>query len=220
MTLALFDLDNTLLSGDSDYEWGNFLVRKNLVNAVHYERANQKFYADYQAGQLDIVEFSAFSFEPLTRFSIAQLAQLHQEFMHEVILPLITQAARDLVAYHQAQQHTVAIITATNQFITAPIAKEFSIPHLIATQPKMHNGHYTTEIEGIPCFKEGKVTRLSAWMQENQQDLAGSYFYSDSHNDLPLMEKVDTAIAVDPDDILRDIALAKDWKIISLRNSC
>jgi len=217
MTLALFDLDNTLLSGDSDYEWGNFLVRKKLVDAVHYEQANQKFYADYQAGTLDIVAFSAFSFEVLARLSLSQLARLHQEFMHDVILPLITQKARDLVAHHQAQQHTVAIITATNQFITAPIAKEFSIPHLIATQPKIRNGHYTTEIEGIPCFKEGKVSRLAAWMQENNQHLAGSYFYSDSHNDLPLMRQVDTAIAVDPDAALRDIALSEGWKIISLR---
>jgi HAD superfamily hydrolase (TIGR01490 family) len=218
MTLALFDLDNTLLSGDSDYEWGNFLVRKNLVDAAHYEQANQKFYKDYKAGKLDIVEFSAFSFEPLTRFSAEQLAQLHQEFMHAVILPLIPQKARDLVAYHQEQQHTLAIITATNQFITAPIAKEFSIPHLIATQPKMHKGRYTTEIEGIPCFKEGKVTRLAAWMQDNNQNLAGSYFYSDSHNDLPLMLQVDTAIAVDPDETLGDIAVSKGWEIISLRD--
>ena len=218
MTLALFDLDNTLLSGDSDYEWGNFLVRKKLVDEQYYAYANQKFYADYQAGKLDIVEFSAFSFEPLTRFSMPQLAQLHQEFMHEVILPLITQTARDLVAYHQAQHHTVAIITATNQFITAPIAAEFSISHLIATQVKMVAGHYTTEIEGIPCFKEGKVERLAAWIQENNQHLAGSYFYSDSHNDLPLMHQVDTAIAVDPDEKLRKIALLEGWKIISLRH--
>jgi len=218
MTLALFDLDNTLLSGDSDYEWGNFLVKKKLVDEVRYERANQKFYEDYKAGTLDIYEFSAFTFEVLTRFSMSELDILHQEFMHEVILPLITEKARALVAKHQAQQHTLAIITATNEFITTPIAKELGIPHLIATQPKIVNGRYTTKVQGTPCFKEGKVTRLAEWMQHHNEKLAGSYFYSDSHNDLPLMQQVTTAIAVDPDDKLRQIAKQKGWEIISLRN--
>jgi HAD superfamily hydrolase (TIGR01490 family) len=219
MTLALFDLDNTLLSGDSDYEWGNFLVQKKLVDKVHYEQANQKFYQDYKEGKLDIYEFSAFTFEILTRLSNQALDQLHQEFMAAVILPLIGDKARALVEKHRALQHTLIIITATNQFITAPIATELGIPHLIATQSKIVDGHYTTEIDGIPCFQAGKVQRLSAWMRENNETLKGSYFYSDSHNDAPLMRQVDHAIAVDPDETLIKLATQERWEIISLRDN-
>jgi len=218
MTLALFDLDNTLLSGDSDYEWGAFLVSKKLVDAESYEKANQKFYADYKAGSLDIYEFSAFSFEPLSRLSMQELNSLHQEFMDEIIRPLITDKARGLVNKHGEQGHTLAIITATNSFITTPIAKELGIVNLLATEPKIVNGRYTTQIDGIHCFKEGKVERLAIWLKENQETLKGSFFYSDSHNDLPLMEKVTTAIAVDPDDTLRKIALERGWKTITLRD--
>ena len=217
MTLALFDLDNTLLSGDSDYEWGRYLVSKQLVDAERYEEANQKFYEDYKAGMLDIREFSAFSFEPLSRIPIQELKQLHQGFMDEIIRPLITDKARQLVEQHREQGHTLAIITATNSFITTPIAKEFGIPNLIATEPKIIKGRYSTEIDGIPCFKEGKVERLKTWLAEHNETLQDSYFYSDSHNDLPLMEKVETAIAVDPDDKLRKIAVDRAWEIMSLR---
>ena len=219
MTLALFDLDNTLLSGDSDYEWGNFLVQKKLVDKVHYEQANQKFYQDYKAGKLDIYEFSAFTFEILTRLSNQALDQLHQEFMAAVILPLISDKARALVEKHRALHHTLVIITATNQFITTPIAEELKIPHLIATQSKIVEGRYTTEIDGIPCFQAGKVQRLSAWMHEHNETLKGSYFYSDSHNDAPLMHQVEHAIAVDPDEKLVKLATQENWKIISLRGN-
>lgn len=217
MTLALFDLDNTLLSGDSDYEWGQFLVSKKLVDEKLYEKANQKFYEDYKAGTLDIHKFSAFSFEPLSQFSMDQLDILHQEFMSQFIRPLITNKARDLVKEHQEKKHTLVVITATNSFITSPIAKEFNIPNLIATEPKIKNNRYTTEVDGTPCFKEGKVERLENWLKERQETLVDSCFYSDSHNDLALMEKVDTAIAVDPDDTLHKIAMNRSWKIITLR---
>ena len=217
MTLALFDLDNTLLSGDSDYEWGNFLVSKKIVDEELYEKANQKFYEDYKAGTLDIHEFSAFSFEPLSRLSMAQLNALHQEFMSQIIQPLITDKARAIVKEHQEKDHTLVIITATNSFITAPIAKEFNISNLIATEPKIKDNRYTTEIEGTPCFKEGKVERITRWLKEKKETLEGSYFYSDSHNDLALLEKVEKAIAVDPDDKLKKIASNRGWKIITLR---
>ncbi len=217
MTLVLFDLDNTLLSGDSDYEWGGFLVSQNIVDEKTYQEANQKFYDDYKAGKLDIVEFSAFSFEPLSRLSMQELAKLHQRFMETVIRPLITDKARKLVEKHRSLNHTLVIITATNRFITRPIAQEFGIEHLIATESKIVNGRYTQEIDGIPCFKEGKVKRLKQWLEQHNETLTGSYFYSDSHNDLPLLEKVEIPIAVNPDEILTEIAQKRDWKIISLR---
>lgn len=219
MTLALFDLDNTLLSGDSDYEWGRFLVRKGLVDADTYEQTNQRFFEQYQQGVLDIHEFSAFSYQPLSEHSMEQLAKLHAEFMASVIQPLIGQAARDLVQKHRQQGHTLIIITATNSFITRPIAAAFDIPHLLATEPKIVNGRYTQVIDGIPCFQQGKVERLNQWLNQHQATLSGSYFYSDSRNDLPLLSLVDHPVAVDPDDTLRAIANDRAWPILSLRTT-
>lgn len=217
MTLALFDLDNTLLSGDSDYAWGQFLVSKGLVEKDHYETANQYFYDQYKLGVLDIHEFSAFSFKPLSERSMAELAELHREFMATTILPLMSTAAQDLVNQHRQQGHTLVVITATNSFITRPIVEAFGIPNLLATEPKIVDGHYTREIDGIPCFQAGKVTRLQHWLQNRAETLAGSYFYSDSHNDLPLLEMVDNPVAVDPDDTLRAIASERGWPVRSLR---
>lgn len=217
MTLALFDLDNTLLNGDSDYEWGQFLVGKGLVERDYYETANQYFYGQYKQGILDIHEFSAFSFQPLSERSMEELAALHQEFMATVIRPLMSEAAQALVEKHRSQGHTLVIITATNSFITRPIAEAFGIPHLLATEPKVANGRYTREIDGVPCFQAGKVTRLQQWLEQRTETLSGSYFYSDSHNDLPLLAMVDNPIAVDPDDTLRATALQRGWPVISLR---
>jgi HAD superfamily hydrolase (TIGR01490 family) len=217
MPLAIFDLDNTLLSCDSDFEWGQFLVKKNLVDAKAYDKANRYFYEAYQQGTLDIAEFSAFSFKPLSMQSMETLKQLHDEYMQTVIKPHITKQSRALIQQHKERGDTLMIITATNSFITRPIATELGINHLLATEPKIINGKYTTQIEGIPCFKEGKVKRLELWLAENSENLKESIFYSDSHNDLSLLEKVDTAVAVDPDDTLRDIALERNWEIISLR---
>lgn len=217
MTLALFDLDNTLLSGDSDYEWGQFLVRKGLVDPVAYETENQRFYGQYRAGTLDIFEYSAFSFKPLSERSMEELTTLHQQFMDEVIRPILPEKSQQLVAQHRAQGHTLVIITATNSFITRPIAHAFGITHLLATEPKIINGRYTREVEGTPCFQHGKVIRLQQWLENRTETLAGSYFYSDSHNDLPLLEMVDNPVAVDPDDTLRAVAEQRGWRIMSLR---
>ncbi len=217
MTLALFDLDNTLLNGDSDYEWGQFLVRKQLVDGAAYEAENQRFYGQYQAGTLDIFEYSAFSFGPLSERSMDELAALHHEFMASVIQPLMTTESRQLVEKHREQGHTLVVITATNSFITRPIAEAFGIPHLLATEPKVVDGRYTREVEGVPCFKHGKVTRLQQWLENRHETLDGSYFYSDSHNDLPLLDMVANPVAANPDKTLRDIATERGWPIISLR---
>ena len=217
MPLAIFDLDNTLLSCDSDYEWGQFLVKKNLVDKKEYEKANQYFYDEYKKGTLDITEFSAFSFKPLSMNTMENLNALHKEYMQDIIKPHITEKSRALIQKHKAQGDTLMIITATNSFITRPIADELGINHLLATEPKITEGRYTTEIKGTPCFQSGKVTRLNSWLKEHNRTLKNSTFYSDSHNDLSLLEVVDTAIAVDPDDTLRDIAIEREWQIMSLR---
>ena len=218
MSLSIFDLDNTLLSGDSDYGWGQFLVRKKLVDKASYEAGNEMFFEQYKQGTLDIHEYSAFSFKPLSERSMEELRILHDEFMLEVIRPMMGDKAKSLVKQHQQQGHTLMVITATNSFITRPIAEAFGIDNLLATDPKIVNGRYTTVIEGIPCFHDGKVRRLENWLAQNKVSLAGSCFYSDSFNDLPLMEKVEIAIAVDPDDKLAVVARQRGWQIISLRN--
>ena len=217
MALALFDLDNTLLDGDSDFEWGNFLVAKKLVDEKEYETANDYFYEQYQQGSLDIFEYSAFSFKPLSLRSREELDSLHEEFMRTMILPRIKPKSVELVRKHQNQGDITIIITATNSFITRPIANYFGIENLIATEPKVENGRFTIEVDGTPCFQEGKVTRLKEWLTKNGQDMTGSYFYSDSFNDLPLLEIVDTPIVVDPDDKLRQIAIDRKWDMISLK---
>ncbi len=219
MTLAIFDLDNTLLSGDSDFEWGRFLVRKNLVDEEIYETANARFYEQYQRGELDIFEYSAFSFKPLADHSIQELHLLHREYMEEVIQPMIGNKAKSLVEKHRQRGHTLMVMTSTNSFITRPIVQAFNIAILLATEPKIINGRYTTEIEGIPCFKEGKVERLNNWLAQNNASLEGSFFYSDSYNDLPLLEQVESPIAVDPDKRLAALALQRGWQIISLLDS-
>ena len=216
MTLAIFDLDNTLLSGDSDHGWGNFLVEKEIVDKESYRQSNEKFYEQYKRGTLDIHEYSAFSFGPLARYSMGELKVLHEEFMEAVILPMIGEKANDLVRFHKKQNHVLLVITATNSFITRPIVEIFGIENLLATEPKVQNGRYLNIIDGIPCFRYGKVTRLNDWLKRKGLDLEGSYFYSDSHNDLPLLELVDNAIAVDPDDKLAKIARQRGWKVISL----
>lgn len=217
MTLALFDLDNTLLTGDSDYLWGVFLGELGVVDRVSYETANQRFYDEYKAGTLDIMEFLAFSLQPLADNDPADLAAWHARFMAEKIEPLISPAAEALVAKHRAAGDTLLIITATNSFVTAPIAQRFGIDNLIATEPERRHGRYTGRVAGTPSFREGKVTRLNEWLAGNGGDLGNSWFYSDSHNDLPLLEQVTHPVAVDPDDALRRHAQAQGWPLISLR---
>ena len=219
MSLAIFDLDNTLLAGDSDYLWGKFLAEQGEVDADSYERTNQKFYDEYKAGELDIFEFLAFSLEPLTRISSEHLIQLHNQYMKEVIEPLIQPAAIELVEQHRQQGDTLLIITATNRFITAPIARAFGIDELLATEPEMIDDRYTGKVAGIPCYQEGKVIRLIEWLSNKELDLANSWFYSDSHNDLPLLNRVTHPVAVNPDETLRQEAETQGWKILDLHSA-
>lgn len=217
MTLAIFDLDNTLLNGDSDYLWGQFLVQQGRVDADIYERENQRFYNEYVAGTLDIYEFLEFSLAPLSQINMQDLHRLHQQFMRELILPAITDKSRQLVQQHHDNGDTLLIITATNLFITAPIAKELGIENIIATEPEIINNQYTGKVSGIPSFREGKVERLKSWLSSEGANLAQSCFYSDSHNDLPLLELVTRPVAVDPDSTLEAHAQMKGWEIISLK---
>ncbi len=218
MTLAIFDLDNTLLTGDSDHGWGEFLVEKKIVDGNAYRKANEKFYALYKQGKLDIYEYAAFSFEPLAAHTMEQLKVLHTEFMEAVIWPMIGKKALDLVETHRCLGHTLLVITATNSFITSPIVAAFGIDNLLATEPQIIDGRYVNKISGTPCFHKGKVDRLNTWLKKEGLGLEGSFFYSDSHNDLPLMERVEHPIAVDPDEVLAGIARERGWKIISLIN--
>jgi len=217
VALAIFDLDNTLLAGDSDYLWGRFLVDQQLVDGDYYERENQRFYDEYKRGRLDIHEFLAFSLKPLTEHSPEKLAELHRQYMATVIEPLITDSSRQLLARHREAGDYLLIITATNRFITEPIARKLGVDDLLATDPEMIDGHYTGRVAGIPCFRDGKVARLEQWLKQTGQNLADSWFYSDSHNDLPLLEQVNHPVAVDPDETLADHAASKGWPIISLR---
>ncbi|HUO44311.1 MAG TPA: HAD family hydrolase [Burkholderiales bacterium] len=218
MNLALFDLDNTLLSGDSDFEWAQFLIGKGVLDREVHEARNRAFYEQYQNGTLDIHEFMRFQLAPLSRHPRRELDEWHKEFMRERVLPIIGRKARDLVARHKDDLRVV--ITATNSFITAPIAREFGVEHLIATEPEQVNGEFTGRPLGTPSFREGKVTRLEEWLAARGQSLASfgkSWFYSDSLNDLALLGCVTDPVAVDPDETLRAHANQKKWPIISLR---
>lgn len=217
MALAIFDLDNTLLNGDSDYLWGSFLIKKGRVDEEFYNRENKRFYEEYKAGTLDIHEFQAFSLQPVLEMDEATLNSLHREFMQTEILPIITDKSRQLLDKHRNNGDYLLIITATNSIVTCPIATELGVDHILATEPEKINGRYTGKIDGIPCFQGGKVTRLESWLKESGKNLADSWFYSDSHNDLPLLEIVTHPVAVDPDDTLQDHAEARGWPVISLR---
>lgn len=219
MALALFDLDNTLLAGDSDYLWGAFLIEHGIVNVSEFERENERFYHEYKEGSLDIYEFLRFSFRPLRDNRPEDLERWRRDFLHEKIEPIILPAARQLVEHHREMGDTLLIITATNEFVTAPIADRFGIPNLIATVPEKVDGHFTGEVAGRPSFREGKVERLLDWLNATGVDLAGSAFYSDSHNDIPLLERVDRPVAVDPDEYLLRHARDRGWPVMSLRGS-
>ena len=218
MPLALFDLDNTLLAGDSDYLWGCFLVEKGLVDKQLYEEANQRFYRDYAEGKLDIHEFLNFALQPLANNDAEVLKSLHQEFMEKHIRPIMTRVGKDLIAKHRREGDHPVIITATNSFVTGPIAQAFGVSDLIATEPEIVDGEYTGKVEGTPCFQQGKIERLHAWLEVTQIEFDNSWFYSDSHNDLSLLEEVAHPVAVDPDDQLRAIARERGWRITSFRD--
>ena len=217
MSLAIFDLDNTLLSIDSDHAWGEFLLEQGAVDPVAYREANDRFKADYDAGCLDMMAFLEVALKPLADNSMEQLAAWHQQFMISKIEPNILPRAEDLIARHRSRGDTLLIITATNRFITAPIAARLGIRELIAVEPEIMHGRYTGKVSGTPSFQQGKVTRLNEWLEDRDDTLDGAWFYSDSHNDLPLLELVEHPVAVDPDMKLREVAEQRSWKIISLR---
>jgi HAD superfamily hydrolase (TIGR01490 family) len=222
MNLALFDLDNTLLAGDSDFEWAQFLISKGVVDRELQEAKNLQFYEDYKAGTLDIHAFLAFQLAPLARHPRAELDAWHREYMDRYIRPLIGGAARALVDRHLAAGDLCAIVTATNSFVTGPIARELGIPHLIGTIPAVDvaSGAFSGAPAGVPSFRDGKIARVEAWLEALGLwwgSFADSIFYSDSHNDLPLMQRVRTPVAVDPDATLRAHATEMGWQIITLR---
>ena len=217
MSLAIFDLDNTLIADDSDFLWGQFLVDRGIVDKDYYEEVNAKFYEDYKEGTLDIVEFLSFSLAPLAMHDAAQLYRWREEFVDKVIKPITLPAAHALVEKHRQAGDTLLVITATNRFVTEPIVKLYGIEHLLATTPELKNDQYTGKFIGTPCFQAGKVKHLEDWLAQTGHSLAGSHFYSDSHNDLPLLNLVENPVAVDPDQKLADAARQANWPVISLR---
>ncbi len=219
VALAIFDLDNTLLGGDSDHAWGEFVVANNIVDAEIYQAQNEQFFNDYLEGKLDIQVYLDFCLQVLGEHPEEQLDAWHLKFMADSIEPMMLPKARDLIARHREAGDTLMIITATNRFITGPIAAKLGIDILLATECERADGRYTGRTTDIACFREGKVTRLERWLMENNQRLEGAYFYSDSHNDLPLLSMVDNPVAVDPDDRLRAYAEKNGWPVISLRES-
>lgn len=220
MNLALFDLDNTLLACDSDYEWGQFLVDRGVLDREAYEAQNKGYYDQYVAGTLDIHEYLGFALRPLTRHTGDELARWHADFMRSRIVPAIGAPARKLVRSHIEAGDLCAIVTATNSFVTRPIASEFGLTHLIATEPETRDGRFTGRVAGTPCFREGKIRRVEQWLAQQGRklpDFASSVFYSDSHNDLPLLEQVTRPVAVDPDPQLSAEARRRGWAVMSLR---
>ncbi|HQX05707.1 MAG TPA: HAD family hydrolase [Zoogloea sp.] len=220
MELVLFDLDNTLLAGDSDFEWAQYLISRGVLDKEVYEARNQTFFDQYKAGTLDIFEFLDFQLKPLARHSREQLDAWHKEFMASRVQPMMAPEARALVNRHLEEGAVVAIVTATNSFVTYPIARAFGIPHLIATVPAQEGGAFTGKPRGTPAFKDGKIERVEAWLESLGlcwSSFERSWFYSDSHNDLPLLGKVTNPVAVDPDDTLRIHATSRGWPVISLR---
>jgi HAD superfamily hydrolase (TIGR01490 family) len=217
MTLAIFDLDNTLIAGDSDHLWGDFLVERGLVDADLYKATNDQFYQDYKDGRLDIHAYLSFALKPLSEHALFNLLDWRREFLAEKIAPIMLPAAAELLQQHRDQGHTLMIITATNDFVTGPIAEQLGVDVLIATRAEMLGERYTGKIDGVPCYRDGKVQRLHEWMQHRNVSLDDSWFYSDSHNDLPLLRRVTHPVAVDPDPVLLQEAQEHGWKIISLR---
>lgn len=217
MNLAIFDLDNTLIAGDSDYLWGHFLAGIGVVDREHYLREHDRFYAAYLEGSLDIYEFLRFQLEPLARFPLPELLAWRSRFVEERIRPIRLPRADQLLAEHRNAGHTLLIVTATNRFVTAPIAELLGVPNLIATEPAQVGGRFTGEVAGVPSYRDGKVARLRAWLADNRVAPRETWFYSDSHNDLPLLATVTHPVAVDPDETLRRIAAERGWPVMTLR---
>lgn len=220
MKLTLFDLDNTLLAGDSDYEWGQFLIDRGVLSRADYEAQNARFFEQYKAGTLDIHQYLGFALGPLAAHAPEELARWHEAFMRERVRPMLLPRALELVARHLAAGELCAVVTATNSFVTAPIAREIGVPHLVATEPERVDGRFSGRVAGTPCFREGKLARVDEWLAglgRRFEDFEDSRFYSDSHNDLPLLARVRHPVAVDPDAALAVEAARRGWPVISLR---
>ena len=220
MNLAIFDLDNTLLDGDSDYNWGLFLIQEGLVDQKTHEDSNKKFYADYNAGKLDIYKFTEFQFKFFKNNSRKLTDELLVRYIDEVASSMITKKARELVTKHRNNGDKLLIITATNSYITKPIGKLLGIDDLIGTDLDEANGEFTGKVKGIPSFKEGKIERLNLWLKQKKltlREFEKTFFYSDSQNDLPLLRLVSNPVAANPDDVLKKEASEKDWPIIFLK---
>lgn len=215
MKLAAFDLDNTLLAGDSDYAWGQYLVQRGFVDAEYYARANEQFYADYQAGTLDIHAYAEFALGAMGRIEPEQLDQAREDFIRDELPQMVAPGARALLQTHQDNGAEIVIITATNTYITRPIAQALGVLHLIGTEPEYHNQKMTGRIQGTPCFQAGKITKLKEWLAEREPQQ--TWFYSDSINDLPLLEQADYPVVVDPCPRLRELAQQRRWPVMSLR---
>jgi HAD superfamily hydrolase (TIGR01490 family) len=217
MRLAIFDLDHTLLAGDSDHLWGGFMIEQGLVERDHHRRQNDKFYEDYKAGTLDIAAYTRFALEPLVRLGPARLLPLRERFVATVIDPIVAPAAPALLERHRVGGDELLIITATNRFVAEPIAHLLGVDQLLATDPEVVDGRYTGAIAGVPCYREGKVRRFEQWLAQQDGPFEHVTFYSDSHNDLPLLRHVQRPIAVDPDAELRAQAQRHGWPVITLR---
>ncbi|MCP4187293.1 MAG: HAD family hydrolase [Gammaproteobacteria bacterium] len=217
MALAIFDLDHTLLNGDSDYLWGEYMVANKIVDRSEYQRINQSFLEDYHRGELDNDKYLQFALHPLTLHPLEKLHAWREDYVENWIKPIIASGTSDLLEKHRQQGDTLIIISATNFFITKPIADLLNIPNLLSTRPELIDNRFTGNYIGIPTFKEGKVTVLNEWLKNSSHSLNNSYFYSDSINDLPLLQQVSHPVAVNPDDSLTEIALQNQWPVLDLR---
>ncbi|MFA5941969.1 MAG: HAD family hydrolase [Sinimarinibacterium sp.] len=217
MRLAVFDLDNTLLAGDSDYLWGRYLVEQGVVDETHHARENERFYREYQAGTLDIHEYAAFALRSLVEHELADMELLRARFIRERVEPIVAAGSRALLDRHRTDGDLLVITTATNRFIVEPIAELLGVDHLIATDPEIVDGRYTGRIAGVPNFQGGKVARLRRWIEGQRRPCRYMCCYSDSHNDIPLLEMAQRAVAVDPDPVLKSVAEHRGWDVISLR---
>ncbi len=220
--IALFDLDHTLIPIDSDYEWGQFLCRVGAVDAVAFGKRNTEFYAQYQAGTMNPVEYLEFALGTLAQFSAEDLNAWHRQFMDEIIAPALLPEAHQLLEQHRAQGDLIAIITATNRFVTAPIAKALGVEHLLAAEPELDDtGRITGKLHGTPSSGAGKITHLQHWLEQNGQslnDFGKSYFYSDSQNDIPLLSLVSHPVATNPNALLLAHAQTQGWPTLHLFN--
>ena len=218
MPLAIYDLDNTLIGGDSDYLWGEFLCDEGIISDQEsFQKMNDYFYHQYETGELNIFAWAEFSFKVLTDHSLDELNKLRKDFVDTKIKPILLEKAQSCINNHKEKGDTVLVITASNTFITKPIIEMYGIDHLLATEPEFISGRFTGKVSGIPCFQSGKIDNLMPWLEKNKESLIGSYFYSDSHNDLPLLELVDNPIAVNSDKILSSEAHKNGWPVLDWR---